>query len=320
MHAKFVRRFFAGLALWTATAAAEFDPGLAAFDVRFGDVDVHYRVFAVTALPGKTVEVSIPRPEGSGFRIEAEADAAADSIVRVASASWRWTAPARPGLYPLALIRDDGATVRLNAFVLRPFGDVRDGELDGYRIGQYPRNPLRGNPIYLAPPGFVEVTPDRVGTEVSPHFTLGQFLCKQQPEAWPKYLVLRELLVTKLETLLAETNRRGIRTDGFFIMSGFRTPHYNAAIGNTAYSRHVWGGAADIFIDTDGDGVMDDLDGDGRTGIEDARVLQRIAQDLSEDGVWRRLLGGLGLYGPRIHRGAFVHVDARGARARWEVP
>jgi hypothetical protein len=29
------------------------------------------------------------------------------------------------------------------------------------------------------------------------------------------------------------------------------------------FSQHQFGAAADIFIDEDGDGVMDDLDGDG---------------------------------------------------------
>ena len=47
-------------------------------------------------------------------------------------------------------------------------------------------------------------------------------------------------------------------------MSGYRTPFYNRSIGNqTRFSRHVYGDAADIYADDDGDGKMDDLDGDG---------------------------------------------------------
>ena len=61
-------------------------------------------------------------------------------------------------------------------------------------------------------------------------------------------------------------------------MSGFRTPQYNVAGGNTGgragLSRHMYGDAADVFIDNDGDGVMDDLNRDGRSSIEDARVIQ----------------------------------------------
>ena len=51
--------------------------------------------------------------------------------------------------------------------------------LNGYRIGEYPATPLKGNPLYLPPPGFIEVTKDNQDTKVSPHFTLKQFLCKE---------------------------------------------------------------------------------------------------------------------------------------------
>ena len=41
-------------------------------------------------------------------------------------------------------------------------------------------------------------------------------------------------------------------------MSGFRTPQYNKGGGNTGgragLSRHMYGDAADIFIDSNGDG------------------------------------------------------------------
>ena len=48
--------------------------------------------------------------------------------------------------------------------------------------------------------------------------------------------------------ILQKVNERGYRCDTFHIMSGYRTPYYNGAIGNVRYSRHVWGGAADIFF------------------------------------------------------------------------
>jgi len=98
---------------------------------------------------------------------------------------------------------------------------------------------------------------------VSPHFKLGQFLCKQ-PGGFPKYLVLDEILVLKLELILEELNRRGHAADTLHIMSGYRTPYYNKAIGNVDYRRHLWGKAADIFIDAaPADDMMDDLNRDG---------------------------------------------------------
>jgi len=99
-------------------------------------------------------------------------------------------------------------------------------------------------------------------------------------------------------------------------MSGFRTPAYNAAIGNhTVYSRHLWGDAADIYVDADGDGVMDDLNGDGRSDVQDARVLAGWI-----DRAVRRvplIPGGLAAYRRTAAHGPFVHVDARGFRVRW---
>lgn len=317
MRTAILSRLAAGLLLCSAgLAAAGFDPGYAAFSIRVGEQPVDYREFTVSVLPGEALEVEVTESGTAEYTLWADGAV----VPGRGNPGWAWTAPDTPGLHELRIRRADGETVSVRVFVLRPFDAAGTDEIQGYRIGHYPRHPLRDNPVYLAPHGFIEVTEDMLDLRVTPHFTLGQFLCKQQPETWPKYLVLREPLLAKLETLLDEVNRRGIRTDTFFVMSGYRTPSYNEAIGNVAYSRHLWGGAADIFIDNDGDGIMDDLNGDGRLDIKDARVLQRIALELSGDGIWRRLLGGIGLYGPRIHRGSFVHLDARGNMARWEVP
>ncbi|MCG6988905.1 MAG: hypothetical protein LJF06_12095 [Gemmatimonadetes bacterium] len=99
-------------------------------------------------------------------------------------------------------------------------------------------------------------------------------------------------------------------------MSGFRTPAYNAAIGNqTVYSRHLWGDAAAVYVDADGNGVMDDLNGDGRSDVQDARVLAGwIDQAVRKVPL---VPGGLAAYRRTAAHGPFVHVDARGFRARW---
>ena len=52
-----------------------------------------------------------------------------------------------------------------------------------------------------------------------------------------------------MELILQRLNAKGYRCDSFHVMSGYRTPYYNKAIGNVKYSRHIYGGAADIFID-----------------------------------------------------------------------
>lgn len=295
---------------------APFEPGTIDYEISFNGMRIHWEAFAFFVMPDQVsdleLHLDVARP--------VELTASAGELDRIAPGRWQWRAPDQPGAQTLIVQPESGRPATLHVIVQVPATRISNGHLNGYRIGNYPASPLKDDPIYLQPPGFIEVHPDMIDLPVSPHFTLGQFLCKQQPDHWPKYLVLREPLIAKLELILAEVNRRGIRTDTFHIMSGYRTPWYNRSIGNVPYSRHVWGGAADIFIDTNGDGRMDDLNHDGRIGIRDARLLLAIVNDLYEAGRFERLIGGLGLYGPRPHRGPFVHVDARGKVARWETP
>ena len=300
----------------THAGNSQFDPGTLDYEINFNGKRIDWQEFAFFVMPGEAHELKLHLPEAGKADVAAEAG----RLESTGTAQWLWHAPDEPGLIRIDIIPEGARPSRLNVIVLVPASQVQNGYLNGYRIGHYPDKPLRANPIYLPPPGFIEVHPALVDLAVSPHFTLGQFLCKQQPDHWPKYLVLREALIAKLEIILAEVNDRGIRTDTFTVMSGYRTPWYNQAIGNGRYSRHVWGGAADIFIDTNGDGRMDDLNGDGRSGLRDARILLSIIDDLYESKRYERLHGGLGLYGPRPHRGPFVHVDARGHEARWSLP
>lgn len=299
-----------------AQTGAPFEARTIDYAISFNDTRIHWEEFAFFVMPDQVSDLKLHLDTGR----RVEVIASAGELDRVAPGQWRWRAPDRPGVQNLVIQPESARSAILHVIVQVPATRVSNGYLNGYRIGNYPASPLLDDPIYLPPPGFIEVHPEMLDLQISPHFTLGQFLCKQQPEHWPKYLVLREPLIAKLELILAEVNRRGIRTDTFQIMSGYRTPWYNRSIGNVPYSRHVWGGAADIFIDTTGDGRMDDLNHDGRIGISDARLLRAIVNDLYEAGRFERLIGGLGLYGPRPHRGPFVHVDARGNVARWETP
>jgi len=60
---------------------------------------------------------------------------------------------------------------------------------------------------------------------------------------------------------------------------------------------------------------MDDLNGDGKSTIADARVLFTVAE--SVEAANPDLIGGLSPYGSNGAHGPFVHVDARGVKARW---
>jgi len=224
-----------------------------------------------------------------------------------------------PGLEVLEIRNSQsGEVCIINVFTMVPATRVdRKGRLNGYRIGSYPDQPLRGLDIYLPPTGFVELTRENFNTPVSPNFTLGQFVAKQVSD-FPKYLVLRSSLILKLENILTTLNQEGHPTDGFVIMSGYRTPFYNRAIGNVQYSRHVWGGAADFYIDeAPADGRMDDLNKDGRINRADARWLATFINSMSQRGAFGPRIGGIGVYGSNSAHGPFVHVDVRGSRARW---
>jgi uncharacterized protein YcbK (DUF882 family) len=82
-------------------------------------------------------------------------------------------------------------------------------------------------------------------------------------------------------------------------------------------SRHVYGDAMDLFVDLDGDGYMDDLNGDGKQNRTDVNLLYHIVESFKQQSQNMPLVGGLGKYYKTSHHGGFVHVDARGYRARW---
>lgn len=288
-----------------------YDPGESGFAMKVRDVRVTHRVLAVTALPGEALQLRPEAGDGVTFTLRYESGGART----VSPGVWEWAAPDRPGLYPLRMETSTGESIHLNVLVMYARERVRDGALNGYAIGSYRSRPLKGDPVYLPPVGFVEASAGNEDVLVSPHFTLGQFLCKQPGQ--PRYLAFSVPLVQKLEIVLAAVNEAGYSTNSLYVMSGFRTPAYNAAIGNkTVYSRHLWGDAADIFVDVDGDRQMDDLNRDGRSDVRDARVLYDIVDRLDRHGSAAKA-GGLGAYKRNAAHGPFVHVDARGTPARW---
>jgi hypothetical protein len=297
----------------TPLDSTEFDAGTAAFPVQFGETEVIHRLMAVTVMPDSTVRVAAqPGVQRGGYRL----DAAPPLAARRAGPSWTLTAPSAPGLYPVVITdTTSGARVQLQVFVLSPW-DHEGRRLNGYRIGRYEREPRNGRPVYEPPEGFVAVTAANKDALVSPNFRLDQFLCKQT-DGTPQYALVRPRLLRHLERVLAAVNDRGHDVSTLHVMSGYRTPYYNRAIGNTTeYSRHLYGDAADIYVDADGDRWMDDLSGDGRTTRADAELLAGIVRSLPTPGD-DRFEGGLSSYGATAAHGPFVHLDLRGRRARW---
>lgn len=201
----------------------------------------------------------------------------------------------------------------------RPFADKVRGRIGQYLIGFWPGESRALSRAYRNPDYFIEVTRENQHTHVSEHFRVRDFLTHDQGSIWPKYLVLRPELLDKLELIIADLNGRGIAVRHMTVMSGFRTPQYNARGGETSgrsdLSRHMFGDAADVFVDNDRDGRMDDLNGDGRVDHRDARVILDAAERVERSHP--RLAGGVGVYRANASHGPFAHVDVRGWRARW---
>jgi hypothetical protein len=261
------------------------------------------KVASVTVLPGADLDLRIAG-DGGPYRV----DAKTGTVSQTRNGTWRWRAPSLPGLVPLTVDDARGRKVMdVNVFVLVPIGEVKDGRLNGYRIGTYPEK--------TRPIGLVEVTADTMLAKLSPHFELRQFLCKQAG-GFPKYVVISEPLILKLERIVEALDRAGHDVDTLTVMSGYRTPFYNESIGNVRDSQHTAGTAADVFVDETKDGRMDDLDRDGVVTRDDAIWLFRLI-----DGMDRMpaalFKGGLGDYGSTAAHGPFVHVDVRGRLARW---
>lgn len=268
-----------------------------AVSVKIGDDPLPFETWHHMLMPGETMQVSA----NGDIRIEVDGR-------RVGSddTTHEWRAPRTPGVHDMRIEGADGVEHRITVFVLQPL----NGEtvLDGYRIGDYPQN---------APEGLIRLMQDDMDAPVSPSFTIGQFICKQQPGHWPKFLLVSGNLLLRLEAVLTELREDDLtEADTFFVMSGYRTPFYNTEIRSARLSRHMYGDAADIYPDVVGnDSVMDDLNGDGRITRADAEFLYDYAEDLF--AAKNLPEGGIGAYDANAVHGPFVHIDGRGHRARW---
>ncbi len=231
------------------------------------------------------------------------------------------SAASRPAVHTANLTeQEEAAEGPFHFITMRPFTDKVRGRIGTYRIGNFPseqrsaRGGTSGNPE-----GFLEITTTNQDTPVSEHFRLKDFLTKDQATVWPKYLVLREPLVDKLELVLDELRGMGVAVQRMRVMSGFRTPQYNAqgvgAGGRVQDSRHQYGDAADVYIVNGTRDWMSDLNGDGRVDLRDARVLAAAADRVEK--AHPDLVGGIGVYPATSAHGPFVHIDVRGTKARW---
>jgi uncharacterized protein YcbK (DUF882 family) len=114
------------------------------------------------------------------------------------------------------------------------------------------------------------------------NFNLREFSSKDgQPSPYPQ--VVKQALLDLCNEIRVAFGKP------ILVNSGYRSPEHNAAVGGVKNSYHVQGLAADLRP----------------KDLKDLPRLRQIADRIN-------VFGGVGFYD------TFVHVDARGKRARWD--
>ena len=274
------------------------------------DLVVPIPLYSVFVLPGEVVHVKAPNssfvPSASGHTPLTTSD----------DLTWAVKILNRSETITFSSPDNTSAKFQLNLLVMQPNTEIKEGYLGGYKIGDYPapRTHLFKNDNM--PRGFLRVSPRMVDMPLTPNLILRRFLSKQAAE-FPKYVYVDEKLLLLLESFLKAVKKQGYDIETFSFVSGFRTPHYNQQLGNIRYSRHIFGDAADIYIDANGDFKLDDLNRDGVINQSDTRFLFGLAEQFKKTAYGSQFIGGIGHYPPSKNHGGFIHLDTRGYRARW---
>jgi uncharacterized protein YcbK (DUF882 family) len=262
-------------------------------------------------LPGRVDSL----PAGAQIALQPSGDSAGAQVPA-------GTAPRQSGIWNVVLQMRDAVRPAsdVSVITLVPLSQKRGGNIGNYRIGNWPYEQGGApKPVYRPPAGLIEVTPQNKETWLSEHIQLKDFLTKGQENVWPKYVAVQPRVLDKVELVIQELQAMGHPVENIFAVSGFRTPAYNAGGGNTVgrgkLSRHMYGDAMDIAVDNDNNGIMDDLNGDGRINLSDARVIGAAVDRV--EAKYPNLVGGMHYYPPTGGHQGMVHIDTRGFRARW---
>lgn len=261
-------------------------------------------------LPGETVEYPLQiqgDPAGLAYTWVRVGDSVAVAPVRPLAGA-RLAGPEKPGFYRVMLVRGGERRVidGLAVAVLAPFTDKVGGLLNGYRIGTYVSEKMGGSSAPVE--GFMEILPGDLDLKITKHLKVSDFVAHDKQQSWPRYAAVSPKLLDKLELVVGEIQRWHGSSDvelALDVRSGFRSPDHNRKIRRAAKdSRHQYGDAADVAMDVNGDGKFNSMD---------TRLLG-LAVEIVEMK-HPHLAGGLGMY--LRGRMPYVHIDARGKKARW---
>lgn len=257
-------------------------------------------------MPGEAVPLGCPSDSASWeFSCGSPREASGSSVT--------WTAPRSHG-FATILVRCGEEQQAFSAIIPVESSRWRTETLNSFPIGLYGD----GNDRSSNPDCFIELTQASMGLRISTHFTLGEFLGHVEG-AFPQYMALDLALVDKLEAVIGAVGASYLEPVDINVMSGFRTPRYNAAIGNdTEYSLHLYGKAADVWIEGwPPNNLMDDIDRNKRVDVWDGEYLVDVVRRLEAAG--GIAVGGASAYRWTPQHGPFVHIDVRGRPASWQT-
>ena len=259
---------------------------------------------AFVVMPGDSVTLSV-QSENTGW------SATEGYPSSGAGGSFGWRAPRNHGIFHID-VSSDNAVAKYTVIVPVETCRWRTTTLNSFPVGSYGD----GNNRDCIPDHFIELTSTSSGARISTHLTLGQFLCHVEGN-YPQYMVLDLRLADKLEAILRAVQEVYPQASDIHNMSGFRTPAYNALIGNeTTESLHLYGQAADIWFESwPSNNLMDDIDRNKRVDVYDGEYLIDIVRTLEVEG--RVVTGGASAYRWITSHGPFVHIDIRGSMAVW---
>lgn len=260
--------------------------------------------FAFVVMPGDSVTLSTS-DEGTVW------NALTGKPLHGEGSTFGWRAPRNHGVYYIDISCD---SILESFTIIIPVESCRwrTTTLNSFLIGSYGN----GNTGNSNPDCFIELLPSTLGARISTHLTLGQFLCHVDGN-YPQYMVFDLRLADKLEAVLAAVQEVYPQASDIHNISGFRTPVYNASIGNeTTESLHLYGKAADIWIESwPSNNLMDDIDRNKRVDVYDGEYLVELVRILETEG--KVVTGGASAYRWINTHGPFVHIDIRGSRASW---
>ncbi len=276
------------------------------FDLSLNGVQLPAHRCAIVIIPGDTVSLSVSTPVTWVMSSGTFLSSATETTNVI------WVAPRSHGIFSLE-VSDTSGTAEYTVMIPVESSRWRTTSLNSFSIGSYGDGNQRDN----LPEYFFEITSSTYLLPLSTHLKIADFLCHVDGN-YPQYMALDMELIEKLENLVATVQHVYPGNLGITCISGFRTPEYNARIGNdTTESLHLYGRAADIWIERlPSNGLMDDLDRNKRVDIGDGEFLISIIRELESSGLVT--VGGASVYRWNRSHGPFIHIDVRGYSASWQ--